>query len=88
MIPSSKSGTGISVCKITSINDLGLWVLLDDKEYFIPFSYYPGFKDASLNQVLKIRFLSPSQLHWDELDIDIELQALDQPEFFPLSFKA
>ena len=87
MISSSKSGTGISECNITSINDLGFWLLVEDKEYFVPFSHYPGFKDASVSQILKIRFLPPSQLFWEELDMDIELQALAQPEFFPLSFK-
>jgi hypothetical protein len=88
MIPSSKNGTSISACNVTGINDLGFWLLVEDKEYFVPFSNYPGFKDASINQILKIRFSPPSQLHWEELDMDIELQALTQPEFFPLSFKA
>ena len=88
MLTSSKSGTSISACNITGINDLGFWVLVEDKEYFVPFSHYPGFKNASINQILKIRYFAPSQLHWDELDMDIELPALAQPDFFPLSFKA
>jgi hypothetical protein len=83
----SKSGTDISAGNITSINDLGFWILIDDKEYFVPFSHYPSFKDASINQILKFSFLPPSQLRWDELDMDIELQALMLPEFFPLSYK-
>jgi hypothetical protein len=84
---SSKSGICISVCSITGIIDLGFWVLVEDKEYFIPFLDYPGFKDSSVNQLLKIRFSAPSQLHWEEIDMDIELQALSQPESFPLIFK-
>lgn len=88
MITSSKSGTGISACSVSGINDLGLWILIEDHEYFVPFSYYPGFKNASVKQILNIRFSPPSQLHWDELDIDIEIDALAHPEFFPLVFKA
>ena len=84
---SSKSGTGTSVCNLTGINDLGFWVLVEDKEYFVPFSDYPGFKQSSVNQILNIRFLPPSQLHWNEIDMDIELQELAQPESFPLIFK-
>jgi hypothetical protein len=83
---SSESGTNISDCNITSINDLGIWILIENKEYFIPFSDYPGFKKASLNQIFQIRFLPPSQLHWEEIDVDIELEALMFPEFFPLIY--
>ena len=84
---SSKSGTDILDCNITSINDLGIWILIEDKEYFIPFSEYPGFKNASLNQVFNVRFLPPSQLYWEEIDVDIELKALVQPESFSLIYK-
>jgi Protein of unknown function (DUF2442) len=84
---SSKSGIVTSVCNITGINDLGFWVLAAAQEYFVPFSDYPGFKIASVNQIFNVRFLPPSQLHWEELDMDIELLALARPESFPLVFK-
>ncbi len=84
---SSTSGTGTSTCNVTGINDLGFWVLVEDKEYFVPFSDYPGFKDSSINQILNIRFSPPSQLHWIDIDMDIELPSLAQPESFPLVFK-
>ena len=84
---SSKSGTGISECSVTSINDLGFWVLIEDMEYFVPFSAYPGFKDASVSQIFSVRFNPPYQLNWEDMDIDIELQSLSQPESFPLIFE-
>jgi len=83
----SKSGTNISACMITSINDLGMWLLVFDKEYFIPFADYPGFKESSITEIYKFNFLPPSQLQWKELDINIELYALTKPEFFPLIYK-
>ena len=83
---SSKIGINTSVCDITGIYDLGFWVLVEGREYFVPFSEYPGFKDSSVNQILKVKYLPPSQLHWVEIDMDIELQALAQPESFPLIF--
>jgi hypothetical protein len=61
--------------------------MVGDKEYFIPFTDYPGFKESSINQIFKIRFLPESQLHWEELDIDIELEALSKPESFPLIYR-
>lgn len=83
---SSKSGTGISECSVTSINDLGFWVLIENMEYFVPFSDYAGFKEASVNQILNVRFHPPYQLYWEGLDIDIELAALTKPESFPLVY--
>jgi len=76
-----------SECSITSINDLGLWILIEDKEFFIPFSDYPGFKDSSVNQILNIQFFPPSQLHWIDIDMDIELPSLAHPESFHLVFR-
>ena len=83
----SQGGTSTSACNISGINDLGFWVLVEDKEYFIPFSDYPGFKESSVNQILNVRYLPPSQLQWEDIDMDIELQALVQPESFPMIFK-
>ena len=83
----SKSGISTSECNITGMNDLGFWVLVNDMEYFIPFSDYPGFKDASINHLLNIRYYPPAQLHWKDLDMDIELDSLSHPESFPLLYK-
>jgi hypothetical protein len=84
---SSQNGTFISEYSVTSISDLGFWVLVDDKEYFVPFKEYPGFKSASVNQILNFTFIAPNQLCWEDLDIDIELTALSHPESFPLIFR-
>jgi len=84
----SNTGTNISDCSITSINDLGIWILVDDKEYFLPFRDYPGFKEAPINQILNVQWLKPSQLRWDSLDIDVELHSLLKPESFPLIYRS
>jgi len=83
----SKNGTITSDCKLTSINDLGLWVLIEDKEYFIPFKDYPGFRESSLDQIFNIRYYPSGQLCWADLDIDIDLKSLSEPESFPLIWK-
>lgn len=84
---SLKSGTTISASSVTGINDIGIWAMVADQEYFIPFADYPALKDASVHQIFQMEFSPPSQLHWKILDIDIELQALTRPEYFPLKFK-
>ncbi len=84
---SLKNGTCISDCSVTDINGLGMYVLVQDKEYFIPFREYPHLMKATISELANIAFLPPFQLRWNDLDIDIELQALEQPENFPLVFR-
>jgi hypothetical protein len=72
---------------VTTINELGIYVLIQGKEYFIPFREYPTLMNATITDLMNIVFLPPFQLRWNELDVDIELQALEQPENFPLIFK-
>ena len=81
---SSQPGTGISPSEVTNIEPLGFWVLVDDREYFVPFDDYPVFKGASIQQIFQMQRLSPTQLHWPDLDADIEIEALEQPEHYPL----
>ena len=73
--------------EVTNIEPLGFWVLVDDREYFVPFADYPVFQDASLQQIIQLQRLSPTQLYWPDLDADIEIDALEQPEHYPLVFK-
>ncbi len=61
--------------------------MVDDREYFVPFADYPAFKDATVAQIYNAQRLGPGQFHWPELDVDIELDALQHPERFPLQFK-
>jgi len=73
--------------KVTNINSIGFYVLIDNKEYFIPFEEYPVFKNIPVHDIFEITLLSPEQLRWEKYDIDIELSALKSPEQFPLSYK-
>jgi len=80
------SGTNISACEVTDINKNGIWVLIDDKEYFISFSGYPVFKNMSVKDIFDFEYYPPSHLRWEKIDADIELDALENPEHFPLVF--
>jgi hypothetical protein len=77
---SLKNGTDTLEYEITNIERFGIWLLADDKEYYIKFEDYPAFKKASIDQILNIKRISPSQFRWPDLDEDIELEALEQPE--------
>ena len=86
-MPSSTPGTNTSDNEVTAIEATGFWVLLEDQEFFIPFADYPVFQNAPVRHVFNVRQLSPTQLHWPDLDADVETDALAQPERFPLGWK-
>lgn len=85
---SGKPGVVTSGSEVTSIGRSGFWLLVGDGEYFVPFEAYPAFKSASVSQIFNLQALSPDQIWWPELDVDIELSALEAPERFPLMYRA
>ena len=83
----STSGIDTSQNEVTNITQTGFWLLVDDKEYFVPFADYPAFKEATVEQIYKVKRIAPGSFYWEQLDIDIELDALAEPEKYPLKFK-
>ena len=83
---SALPGASISASEVTDITPFGFWLLVDDSEYFVPFTDYPDFRRATVAQVYSVRRIGPVQLHWPALDIDIELDALARPSDYPLAF--
>jgi hypothetical protein len=80
-------GIAISDNEVTSIGATGFWLLVEDKEYFVPFSNYPVFQTATIEQIFNVKRLGPGQFHWPALDADIELDALENPDQFPLVWR-
>ncbi len=72
---------------VTNIGATGFWLLADDNEYFVPFTDYPVFQKATVNQIFDVQRIGARQYHWPGLDADIELDALENPEHFPLQWK-
>ncbi len=84
---SEQPGIAISHNEVTSIGPMGFWLLVDDQEYFVLFADYPVFRKATIEQILDVRRLSPRQFHWPALDADVELDALEHPEKYPLTWR-
>ena len=83
---SLENGKTISNPEITNISEHGFWILLDKKEYFLPFAKYPWFKDAKISSLINVELLHGHHLHWPELDVDLSIEILDNPERYPLSY--
>ncbi len=50
-------GTDTSEVEVTQIDKHGIWLLIGDKELFLPFENFPWFKDASVGAILKVELL-------------------------------
>ncbi len=77
-------GTSISQVEVTNISQHGFWLLLEDEELFLPFSEFPWFRDVSVGKILHVELPTPNHLYWPELDIDLAVESIRQPDRFPL----
>lgn len=83
---SESPGRNICVSEVTAIGRDGFWLISNDREYFVPYADYPVFRRATVEQIYAMHEITPGQFHWEELDADIEIEALAHPERFPLKF--
>lgn len=77
-------GRDTSEVEVTQISKHGIWLLLEDKEHFLSFDNFPWFKDASVSAIHNVELLNEHHLYWPDLDIDLAVECIRQPESFPL----
>lgn len=77
-------GGNISAAEVTHISKHGFWLLLNDKELFLPFNEFPWFKEAPVSAILNVEWPQPHHLYWPNLDVDLSVESIEQPEKFPL----
>lgn len=70
--------------EVTNISAHGFWLLLDEREVFLPFKTFPWFRKATIAQLLNVRWPTPHHLYWPDLDIDLATESIDHPEKYPL----
>jgi hypothetical protein len=77
-------GTAISAAEVTNISKHGFWMLVDDRELFLPFEDFPWFKQSTIDAILRVERPAPGRLRWPELDVDLSLDSIEHPERYPL----
>jgi len=80
-------GENISAVEVSHINIRGFWLCVEDKEYFLPYNDYPWFKEAKVKEILNVQLLHGHNLYWPELDVDLEIDSLKNPQDYPLKYK-
>ena len=84
---SAVPGIPSSGAEITNISSHGLWLLANEREYFLSFQDFPWFKDAPIGKILNIQEPSPGCFYWPDLDIDLGIDTIEHPDRFPLKAK-
>jgi len=85
---SKTPGTAISDAEVTHISLGGIWVLLDDNEYFLPFEKYPDFRNATVGQIHNVRIVNGHNLEWPDLQLNLSVESFSQPHPVPTLVKA
>lgn len=80
-------GKNTSGVEVSLVSTQGFWVLLDDRELFLPFSEFPWFADARIRELTRIERPSPEHLYWPDLDVDLHVESIEHPDKFPLIAK-
>jgi len=80
---SLRHGENTSV-SVENITPFGIWLFVKEKEYFLSYKDYPYFRDQTLNSIQNIQLLHGYHLYWPELDVDLEIDNLENPQKYPL----
>ncbi len=83
---SLKSGKSTSV-SVENITQFGIWMFVNGKEYFLSYEDYPFFEDQTIKSIQNVKLLHGFHLFWPDLDVDLEIDNLENPEKYPLKSK-
>ncbi|MEE9464941.1 MAG: DUF2442 domain-containing protein [Candidatus Neomarinimicrobiota bacterium] len=77
-------GESTSLIEVTHLSSHGLWLLSGEKELFLSYEDFPWFKDSPIGEVLNVKEPTPGHFYWPDLDVDIGIKTIKNPERFPL----
>jgi hypothetical protein len=69
--------------EVTQIDKQGIWILIDDKEYFLTYERFPRFRQATVDQIHNFRILNGDELKWPDLQLNLSIESLAQPTHVP-----
>ncbi len=77
-------GTVTLEAEVTNVSRHCFWVLLGNEELAVPFSEFPWFKKATIEQLSDVQRPTEEHLYWPQLDVDLSVESIRRPERFPL----
>jgi len=84
---STKRGKNTLAVEVSNISAHGFWILAGEREYFVDFAQNPWFKNATIGQILNVELHLQHHLRWPDLDVDLEIESLVEPDKYPLIYR-
>jgi hypothetical protein len=81
---SDRHGKRTSAVEVTNVAASGFWLMVIDREMFVPFELFPWFRDATIGQLTHVQSTTAGHLRWPDLDIDLAVESIEHPDRFPL----
>ncbi|OGB89247.1 hypothetical protein A2625_03650 [candidate division WOR-1 bacterium RIFCSPHIGHO2_01_FULL_53_15] len=72
---------------VENITGFGVWLLVHGQEYFLDYNNYPYFRHKTVEAIKNLHLLHGYHLYWPDLDVDLEIDNLKNPEKYPLKSK-
>ena len=76
-------GTTILEAEATNASGHYTWMLIDGEELVLPYSEFPWFKVATIQQIPNVLRPTADHLYWPEPDVDSPVESIRHPERFP-----
>ncbi len=73
--------------EVSHVSRHGIWILLVEGEFFLPFDQFPWFEKGPVAAVLNVHRVSEDHLRWPELDVDLTVASILEPARYPLVAK-
>jgi hypothetical protein len=77
-------GTTTLAAEVTNVSTHCFWLLLGEEELAVPYSEFPWFKQATIEQLSDVQRPTEEHLYWPQLDVDLSIESIRHPENFPL----
>ncbi len=84
---SQKRGKNISEVEVQNISNRGIWLYVNGREFFLSYKKFPWFEKAKVEEICNLELLHKRHFYWPDLDIDLEIDLLENPEKYPLIYK-
>ena len=82
---SKPHGENTSAIEVTNVSSHGFWLLWNGQEHFLAFEHFPWFRDASIAAISHVELQGKEHLYWPDLDVDLSLEIIQDPDKFPLA---
>ena len=87
MMSSKTLGKNAPDLEVTNISRNGIWLWVKGRELFMAYEDFPWFKDASVSKITNVQEPSPGHFFWPDLDVDLSLEIIEQPEKYPIKMQ-